>query len=127
MNVHRVRELLENLHSAHNPLGSCVLADEFKFRTVRVELVQVHVLKKEKNSYNFLSKSLHYDFCERTNPRARWMDANSFSLMCSMSLDSMLWVPRYARISRSLLFLYQVSFDTCAYPGPSFDTVVGLF
>jgi hypothetical protein len=45
MHVHRLRELLENLHSAHNPLGTCVLANEFKFRTVRVELVQVHVLK----------------------------------------------------------------------------------
>ena len=50
MHVNRLRELLENLHSAHNPLGSCVLANEFKFRTVRVELVQVHVLKYHKRT-----------------------------------------------------------------------------
>ena len=40
LHVHRLRELLEKLHASNNPLGSCVLANEFKFRTVRVELVQ---------------------------------------------------------------------------------------
>ena len=40
--IHRskLRLLLEQLHACDNPLGSVVLASEFKFRSVRVELLQ---------------------------------------------------------------------------------------
>lgn len=31
----------QNLHADRNPLGTCALANEFKFRAVRVELLQV--------------------------------------------------------------------------------------
>lgn len=40
ISVWRFRELVERLHADNNPLGSCVLANEIKFRTVRIELVQ---------------------------------------------------------------------------------------
>lgn len=34
------RELVEKLHGDNNPLGSCVLASEIKFRCMRIELLE---------------------------------------------------------------------------------------
>lgn len=35
------RTLIDRLHMGKNPLGSCLFADEFRFRTARIEIVEM--------------------------------------------------------------------------------------
>ena len=40
ISVWKLRDLVERLHIENNPLGSCVLASEIKFRCMRIELLE---------------------------------------------------------------------------------------
>ena len=40
ISIWKFRELIQKLHADNNPLGSCVLANEIKYRSVRIELMQ---------------------------------------------------------------------------------------